>query len=187
MNNLNPKNPFIKYLYSLVDAEKRGALADLRRGLSGQPGTIPVMFQYIVPWVPDSTRNSWNEKVYYIIASLFAYYQAGGSGKFLSSEKGNFGEHCRRLNDKKAQSASFEARFTGLLKAHRDDIPTLIKQVLSVLRGEEIPINWDQLFHDLQYWNSSSQIVQRQWANGYWKYQEKDQAEQADQKEKEKE
>ncbi len=176
MNNNLTRNPFIKYLYSLAETGNRGALADLRRGLSGQPGTSPAMFQYVAPWVPDDARNTWKEKVYYIIASLFAYYQAGGSGKQLSTDRGNFGEHCRRLKDMQAQSASFEARFTNLLKAHRDDTPTLIKQILSLLRGEDIPINWEQLFYDLQYWNSSSQSVQRQWANGYWQYQSKEQS-----------
>jgi CRISPR type I-E-associated protein CasB/Cse2 len=91
------------------------------------------------------------------------------------------------LKAKQEQSASFEARFTNLLKAHRDDTPTLIKQILSLLRGEDIPVNWEQLFYDLQYWNSATQSVQRQWANGYWKYQVKDQPESSDITEKENE
>lgn len=177
MSNPAVKHPFIKYLYALTETGNRGALADLRRGLSGQPGTSPAMFQYVARWVPDDARGTWKEKVYYIIASLFAYYQAGSSGKTLVTGEGNFGEHCRRLKDKQAQSASFEARFTSLLKAHRDDTPILIKQLLSLLKGEDIPINWEQLFYDLQYWNAASQSVQRQWANGYWKYQPKDQSE----------
>jgi len=177
VNDLTVKQPFIGYLYSLSQSGNRGALADLRRGLSGSPGTTPVMFQYVARWVPDESRNTWKESVYYIIASLYAYYQSGGAGKALSTDKGNFGEHCRNLKDKQAQSASFEARFTGLLKAHRDDLPVLLQQIMGLLKGEDIPINWDQLFYDLQYWNASSQFVQRNWANGYWKYQPKNQTE----------
>ncbi len=187
MSNVIVKNPFIKYLYALVETSNRAALADLRRGLSGQPGTSPAMFQYVAPWVPEDARNTWKEKVYYIIASLFAYYQAGASGKVLTTDQGNFGTHCRQLKAKQEQSASFEARFTNLLKAHRDDTPILIKQILSLLRGEDIPVNWEQLFYDLQYWNSATQSVQRQWANGYWKYQVKDQPESSDITEKENE
>lgn len=177
MKELIVKNPFVKYLYSLSETGNRGALADLRRGLSGPPGTSPAMYQYVAPWVPDEARNTWRESVYYIIASLFSYYQAGGDGKTLSTDKGNFGDHCRNLKDKQDQSASFEARFSGLLKAHRDDLPVLLQQIMGLLKGEDIPINWDQLFNDLQYWNANGQFVQRNWANGYWKYQPKNQSE----------
>ena len=177
MKDLRNKNPFIKYLYSLNETGNRGALADLRRGLSGPPGTSPAMFQYVAPWVPDEARNTWRESVCYIVAGLFSYYQAGSAGKALSTDKGDFGDHCRNLKDKQDQSASFEARFSGLLKAHRDDLPVLLQQIMGLLKGEDIPINWDQLFYDLQYWNASSQFVQRNWANGYWKYQPKIQTE----------
>lgn len=162
--------PFIDYLYSLAKENNRGALADLRKGMNGQPGSVPATFTYVAPWVPDEHRNKWQEKVYYIIAAMFAYYQSSSGGKTLSIAFGNMGDHCRALKAKKKQSASFENRFTNLLKAHRDDLPVLLRQVLSLLRGEEIPINWNQLFYDLTYWNSEKQTAQRNWANSYWRY-----------------
>lgn len=173
MKEINQNN-FIIYLYTLAEKGNRGALADLRRGVSGQPGTHPAMFSIVAPWIPDDARNTWLEKVYYIIAALFAYYQAGAAGTNLGTDKGNLGNHCRSLVEKKAQSASYETRFTNLLKAHRDDLVSHLKQVLALLRGEDIPINWHQLFYDLQHWNSDSQFVQRQWANGFWVYQKTD-------------
>jgi len=166
----SPTQPYIAYLYSLASQGNRGALADLRRGLTTEPGTQPAMYPYVAPWVPEIQRFTWKEKVYYIVAALFAMYQSGSSGAQLTTSQGNFGSHCRALVIKKPQSGSFEARFSALLKAHRDDLPILLKQILSVLRGEEIPINWDQLFRDLQYWNSESRFVQRSWANSYWIY-----------------
>jgi CRISPR system Cascade subunit CasB len=162
--------PFITYLYSLASQENRGALADLRRGLTTEPGTSPAMYPYVAPWVPEPLRYTWKEKVYYLIAALFAYYQSGSSANQLTTTQGNFGSHCRALVTQKPQSASFEPRFSALLKAHRDDLPILLKQILSILRGEDIPINWDQLFLDLQYWNTENHIVQRRWANSYWIY-----------------
>jgi len=167
-----PTQPFIAYLTSLASQGNRGALADLRRGLTAEPGTHPAMFPYVAPWVPETQRFTWREKVYYIVAALFATYQSGSSGAQLTTSQGNFGSHFRALVNKKPQSGSFEARFSALLKAHRDDLPILLRQILSILRGEEIPINWDQLFLDLQQWNSESHIVQRRWANSYWTYRE---------------
>ncbi len=162
-------HPFVEYLYSLATDKRRGALADLRRGLSEPPGTAPVMFPYVARWVPKDARNTWREKVYYLTAALFAYYQSGSS---IQSKRrlttGNMGDHCRQAATKEKRSASFEMRFSSLLKSNLDDLPVLLRQMVSLLKSADVPINWDQLFHDLFYWNSESQFVQRQWANSYW-------------------
>ncbi len=166
---------FIEYLYSLATDQRRGALADLRRGLAEPPATAPVMFPYVARWVPENARYSWVEKVYYLIAALFAYYQSGsGIESKRKITKGNFGEHCQRSAAKNAQSASFEARFATLLKANPDDLPVVLRQMVSLLKSADVPINWDQLFHDLCRWNSESQYIQRQWANSYWSPRERE-------------
>lgn len=168
-------HPFIEYLYTLVVNNRRGALAELRRGLAEPPGTAPVMFPYVARWVPEEARSTWKEKVYYLVAGLFAYYQSGSGGE--SKQRltvGNFGEHCRRaaLKGQKEgqQSESFEKRFAALLKANAEDLPVLLRQMVSLLKSADVPINWDQLFADLMYWNSESQFIQRRWANGFWAY-----------------
>lgn len=174
-------HPFIEYLYSLSRGQKRGALADLRRGLSEPPGTAPIMFPYVARWVPEDARQSWREKVYYLIAALFAYYQSGASevGKQRMTS-GNFGEHCRMAKTAKKQSESYEIRFASVLKSHNEDLPVYLRQMISLLKSADVPINWDQLFHDLNRWNSESQYIQRQWANSYWAYQKPDENDQPD-------
>ncbi|MDY6847283.1 MAG: type I-E CRISPR-associated protein Cse2/CasB, partial [Chloroflexota bacterium] len=77
MTDENQIHPFINYLYSLATEQKRGALAELRRGLARPPATAPVMFPYVARWVPEDFRYTWREKVYYLVAALFAYYQSG--------------------------------------------------------------------------------------------------------------
>jgi len=166
-------HPFIDYLYSLSQGHQhRGALADLRRGLSESPGTAPVMFPYVARWVPEDARQSWKEKVYYLVAALFAYYQSGSkqAGKQRITS-GNFGEHCLRAKAAKKQSESYEMRFASLLKSNVEDLPVYLRQMISLLKSAEVPINWDQLFYDLNRWNSESQYIQRQWANSFWAYQ----------------
>lgn len=165
-------HPFIAYLYKLSADNRRGALADLRRGLSDPPATASVMFPYIARWVPDDARFTWTEKVYYLVASLFAYYQSGSG--VMSKQRlntGNLGDHCLKAAQKEMKSASFEMRFTALLKAHSDDLPVVLRQMISLLKSADVAINWDQLFYDLCHWNSESQYIQRQWANSYWAYQ----------------
>lgn len=168
-------HPYIQYLYSLATEGRRGALADLRRGLSEPPATAPVMFSYVARWVPEEARYSWNEKVYYLIGALFAYYQSGsGVESKRKTIQGNFGDHCRIAGLKESQSASFEARFVALLKANPEDLPVVLRQMVSLLKSADVPINWDKLFHDLCHWNSESQYVQRQWANSYWSSRKRD-------------
>lgn len=162
-------HPFIDYLYSLSSDQRRGALADLRRGMADPPGTAPVMFPYIARWVPEETRYAWAEKVYYLVAALFAYYQSGGgTASKTRISKGNLGDHCHQALIKEARSGSFEARFAALLKANPQDLPVYLRQMISLLKSADIPINWNQLFHDLTRWNSESQYIQRQWAYSYW-------------------
>ncbi len=162
-------HPFIHYLYSLAEGSRRGALAELRRGLSETPGTAPVMFPYVARWVPEAARYRWEEKVYYLTAALFAYYQSGG-GRAAKQRisTGNLGDHCRRAAQKKNQSASFEMRFSALLRANADDLPVLLRQMISLLKSADVAINWDQVFHDLTRWNSESRYIQNQWAHSYW-------------------
>jgi CRISPR type I-E-associated protein CasB/Cse2 len=164
--------PFIDYLYALSENNRRGALADLRQGLSEPPATASVMFPYVARWVPDDARYTWTEKVYYLVAALFAYYQSGSGG--LSKQRltqGNIGDHCLKAAQKDNKSASFEMRFTALLKANSDDLPVILRQMISLLRSADVATNWNQLFHDLCRWNSETHYIQRQWANSYWAYQ----------------
>jgi CRISPR system Cascade subunit CasB len=163
-------HPFIEYLYRLARDGQRGALADLRRGLSEPPGTAPVMFPYVARWVPEDARYRWREKVYYLTAALFAYVQSGGgaAGKQRLTT-GNLGDHCRRaVSQKENKSGSFEMRFAALLRANPDDLPIFLRQMISLLKSAEIPINWNQFFYDLMYWNSESRYVQNRWAHSYW-------------------
>ncbi len=170
MTEENELHPFIEYLYHLAKNGQRGALADLRRGLSEPPGTAPAMFPYVARWVPEDAHYRWREKVYYLTAALFAYVQSGGgaAGKQRLTT-GNLGDHCRKaVGQKESKSGSFEKRFAALLRANRDDLPVILRQMISLLKSAEVPINWDQLFNDLMYWDSESRYVQNRWAHSYW-------------------
>lgn len=173
MTDENQIHPFINYLYSLAAEQKRGALAELRRGLARPPATAPVMFPYVARWVPEDFRYTWREKVYYLVAALFAYYQSGsGEESKQKLVKGNLGDHCLSAVQKSAQSASFEMRFASLLRANPEDLPVLLRQILSLLKSADVAINWDRLFYDICRWNSESQYIQRQWANSFWGYRQ---------------
>jgi len=151
-------HPFITYLESLVD--DRGALAALRRGLGRQPGEAAEMFPYIVPWLPERISRD-GEAAYYLIASLFAYHPD-------SAAAGNMGAHLARPITSEQDRPSVERRFTQLMAAHADDLPVVLRQAVSFLKSKEVPVNWHQLFRDINYWDHPDRFVQKAWANAFW-------------------
>lgn len=151
-------HPFVEYLTSL--RENRGALAALRRGLGQPPGTTASMYPYIVPWLPAKARPR-QEATYYLVASLFAYHlQEAGTG--------NMGHHFARTREAGGDDTAIERRFTALLAAHPDDLPTYLRQTISYLRSKEVAVNWQQLFTDLQRWGHVNRPVQKAWARAFW-------------------
>ncbi len=156
-------HPFIDHLEKLRDGDDRGALAALRRGLGREPGAAPEVFRYVVPYMPADP--SWRlERVYYLVAALFAAHPAPGG-------HGNLGEHLRAIVHGDAnREAAVERRFSELLAAHPDDVADHLRGVVSLLRAHEVPVDWRQLFHDLRRWSfpESRAAVQREWARAFW-------------------
>lgn len=158
-------NAYIAYLSRLATSENRGALAALRRGLGQPPGTVAAMYPYVVPWLP-AEAPPWQETPYYLVAALFALHPAPGG-------VGNLGDSYRRAEGEQAvagdeRASANERRFTALLAAHPDDLADRLRQAVGYLASKDIPINWDQLFADLQRWGEPSHRVQQAWARAYW-------------------
>lgn len=151
-------HPFVEYLEGLRG--DRGALAALRRGLGQDPGTVPDMYPYVVPWIPEDASPR-RQACYYVVAALFAYHpHPGGSG--------NMGQHFARAWDPQGDNAALERRFTALLNAHPDDLPGYLRQAVSFLKSKGIPVHWHQLLSDVQAWGHPSRYVQQRWARGFW-------------------
>jgi CRISPR system Cascade subunit CasB len=157
--NEKEKHPFIAYLESHRD--DRGTLAALRRGLGKPPGSVPEMFPYVIRFLPDRVGEE-QEKIYYLVASLFAYHPS-------STMRGNLGSHMRTTCGKEIEQAT-ERRFIALLGAHQDDLPNYLRQAISYLKSKDQPVNWQQLFRDLRYWSHPDGFVQKQWAKSFWGY-----------------
>lgn len=156
---------FITYLQSFVDRDDLGALASLRRGLGKKPGATPAMYRYIVPLLPENPPP-WQEKSFYLLAALFAAHP-------MSTKQGNLGNHLARARSDNNEDA-LERRFTALLSAHPDDLPNYLRQTISLLKSEEVPVNWDQLLKDLQWWSHPEygDRIRKRWATSFWGYRQ---------------
>lgn len=162
MNDGN--SALIDNLLALERKKDRGALAALRKGLGKDPGTVPEMFEHVVPFIPRGI-SSIQEDPFFLIASLFASYPEG-------SGKGDMGATFRAIRNT-TNSDSIEGRFVALLKCHRDNLPDHLRHAVALARSKSAVIDWDQLLNDVQRWDDVSSSVQRRWARSFWEVQEK--------------
>lgn len=172
------KTDFVDYLASLLEVSNRGALADLRRGVTGPPGTVPATYPYVIPHLPKSIDPAGNQAIpYFLIASLFALYFSG-KGKEVAGTEENIGRAFRsaKLKTSTARGTpsdepdSTDQRFVALLNSDYDDLPNHLRYAISFLKSNEIPLDWHQLLKDLKNWGHPDRFVQKNWAKGFWGY-----------------
>jgi len=161
---------FVGYLLSLAaeGQEDLGALADLRSGLGKAPGEMVRVHRHVVPFLPEHERF---DRLYYLIATLFGLYpmhswseesQSNGRGR---REKWTIG---RAFGVIKNKSDSIGARFIALLNAHVEDLGDHLRHVISLLKANDIPIDWFQLFDDVLKWDEPEKPVQLKWARHFY-------------------
>lgn len=133
---------FIGYLLNLAKEgqEDRGALADLRSGLGKEPGEMARVHKHVVPYLPE---QRYNDRWYYITATLFGAFPKHRSGRSLGAA----------FAPLRARSDSMEARFVALLNAHPDDLDDHLRHAVSLLKANEQPLDWFQLLDDLLQWD----------------------------------
>jgi CRISPR system Cascade subunit CasB len=152
---------FIGYLEKLVRDENRTALANLRRGLGKTSATATEMFPYISGWTANISRR--DENAFFLVASMIGLYP---TNSWKSDEKyNNLGKSLSFLKD---ESDSIEKRFVALLNSDEEDLPNHLRQIISLLKSKEAPINWYLLLKDIKSWSHEDRFVQRNWAKGFW-------------------
>jgi CRISPR system Cascade subunit CasB len=144
---------------------QRAALATLRRGLGKPAGEVVEMYRYVVPYLPEGAPTR-TEDAYFIVASLFGMHPHNwpSEGKPWAT---NLGASFRRLQQKR-DNPSLEKRFAALLDAPREALEDHLRQAISLLRSEEIAVNYLQLLRDIQAWEYEERSVQRAWARAFW-------------------
>lgn len=149
---------FIGYLLNLAkdSQEQRGALADLRSGLGKEPSKMARVHRHVVPYLPE---KNYNDRWYYVTATLFGAFPQHQSGSSLGAA----------FSKLKQKSDSMEARFVALLNAHPDDLDGHLRHIVSLLKANEQPLDWFRLFEDLLQWGHPEGHVQLRWARDFYK------------------
>lgn len=157
---------FVEWLRKL----DRKALAELRRSLAFEPGTYARAYPYVESFV----TSEYERRCFYLLAGLFALYEQAGVGQG-TLEAGatervlGLGSALATLYDKRERSPSIEQRFIALLDADEEQLPYRLRQVVTLLKSEQIPIGWTQLLNDLLAWNHERRYVQQRWARDFYR------------------
>ncbi len=150
----------VGYLKGLAKAQDRAALAHLRRGLGKKPGEAMEMYRYVGRFISEQSKAGY-ERAVFLTAALFADYSDA------PQNAGNLGQSVKRLFEA-TKSDSIEKRFVALLDAEADDLHYYLRQIIGLLKSKDIPVNWNRLFEDIQWWSSDKRDVQKRWARSFW-------------------
>lgn len=154
---------FIKMLTTFHSQENRAALAMLRRGLGKQPGEAMEVYRYIGNFAANA-KGKMHEEALHTVATLFGFYPSPNrEGDKYDS---NLGVSVSELAAK-SNRESVQKRFVALLDAHSDDLPNHLRQMIGLLKANDVRINWLQLLNDLNWWDSDGREVQRRWAKSF--------------------
>lgn len=170
---------FANWLEGLTDQGDRGTLAALRRGLMLEEEHLFELFGHIPPQLLAGLRPR-EERVFLMVSALYAYHPKSFSENELAVRRRNLGESLRLLAMTKVQQnagvsededlipESLKRRVNALLGAPSVDLFGHLRQVISLLKSEEIPVDWALLLRDLQWWDSPDRHVQWQWSRSFY-------------------
>jgi len=153
---MEPKSvePLIAALERLAQTDDRAALAALRRSLAED--AVAHAYPYVVPFLPREP-GAWLERIYVLVAGLFALHPAVGSPSLAVA--------LRRVRDATG-SRSIERRFVALLDAHPEDLGPHLRHAVALVRSADIPLDWNDLLQTLRVWNTD--WARRRWARDFW-------------------
>lgn len=157
---------FIDHLQALQQRD-RAAMAILRRSLAFAPGTYPPAYPYVERFVAaGKSAVDAGRLALYVTAGLLALHPAQGA-QTLSASLGAL----MRQRD----SASIESRFVALLGADAGNLPDYLRQVVSLLAADDLPVNYVALLDDLSLWLNPyldperRDRIRQQWARDFYR------------------
>lgn len=123
----------LRRLQVLPEPQRRAELAELRRGVGRQPGDLPALWGALLADMPEQLQGSNGpskaEWAVYTALTLFALHQQGEAGVSMNQPGRTLGGAVRQLAEKTAAGQDWTES--------------------SVLRREEIPLDYPQLAEDL--------------------------------------
>ncbi|WP_162908063.1 type I-E CRISPR-associated protein Cse2/CasB [Allorhizocola rhizosphaerae] len=139
--------------------EARRALARLRRSFAG-PRQQAEAYDIVFPHDPPQAE----QELWLLVAGLFALHPHGNTAKGRT-----VGGAMRLLADERV---STQRRFTQLLCVDRQHLPYHLRQMIQLLRSDDVAIDYHRLLADLVLIDSGREAahkVRLRWARDYYR------------------
>jgi len=166
----------IDWLQGLVRRNDRARLAALRRGLLLEPNQFYELHRVMPPqFLEGASRAEVQRRT--MVAILFATHQGSFADDQTDRRGHNLGESLRLLAKKRAGGAispedglpePLKRRLDALLAAPAEELFYHLRQVIRLLKADEVPIDWNQLLWDLRSWDREDRRVQWQWSRSFY-------------------
>ena len=167
-----PIDRFLAWAADVARKDDRGALAELRRGLSDT--TQDQAWEHLIPYCADFDTNESHRAVWCAVGGLAALLAPDG---LISSEPwSNLGTTMRAIakgdgTDEQKALKSFEPKFRRALSC--GDMMSLCEFVIGIGRtaaAKGVPMNLKTLFWDLWNWNDldKREQIRLRWAKQYF-------------------
>lgn len=157
---------FISRLVDLAARRDRATLAALRRGVGRSPGETPEAARAFYRLLPGEVGRAEND--YWLVATLFSLHPSATT-EAADKRKPTLADSLARLGHADgAKSNAAERMLMVLLRAERDELAHHLRRAVLLLRAGGISVGWEQLLHDLRWWNTPSSSVQQRWARDFW-------------------
>lgn len=163
----NPESPYT-----------RRALAELRRGVGKEPGSVPQIWQYTHAEDANGRTSSWRENAVHLALTQWAMHQQSKT-KQMHRQGQTFGGALRLLargQDAQAPEKTPAYRRMMALASARSlpAITTHARGLIGLLRAQEIGFDYDGWANDL-YWiqvPGHAVDVQRRWGRDFYRLQD---------------
>jgi CRISPR system Cascade subunit CasB len=148
------------------------ALATRRRGVGRPLDDAPGSWPYVME---ASGGSRFREEPAHVALGLFALHQQSQHPVSMNRAEWGLGRACRTLRHKRAirglSEDGVERRFRAALAT--DSLTALaahLRGLVTLLRGEDVPLDYSRLFWDLTSWRSAERRdrVALQWAREYF-------------------
>jgi CRISPR type I-E-associated protein CasB/Cse2 len=140
------------------DNRDRASLAHLRRGLGLSDDYTLARVGWLFAPVPD-----YGLEAAVLVSGLFALTK----GSCPQRAGQNFG-HAFSYGLNADGQLQREKRFIDLLDTGLAELPHKLRQALTLIARDNVPLDWQLLIQHLISWEHEDRWVQKTWARGYW-------------------
>lgn len=166
----------IEWLRGLAERKDRARLAALRRGLLLEPYQFYELYRVVPPQFLEGVSRAEVQRRM-TVAILFATHPLSFVQDPVNQRPRNLGESLRLLAAKRAGGSinaeegpaePLKRRLDAVLAAPSDELFHHLRQVIRLLKADEVPVDWAQLLRDLRNWDREDRQVQWWWSHSFY-------------------